>query len=110
MNMKKYKSIICVITAVCLLGAAVFCGFHIYHHYVQIDEQTKVFAKIAEVVAKSPEDEPQPEDKPVSEGEDILAKYKELHLQNEDMAGWISIADTTINYPVMQSKNHPNFI
>jgi sortase B len=109
MSMKKYKSIICMITAVCLLGAAVFCGFHIYYHYTQIDEQTEAFAKIAEVVANVPDEEPLPEDKPVREGEDILAKYKELYLKNEDMVGWISIADTTINYPVMQSKNKPNF-
>ena len=109
MRIKKYKSIICMITAVCLLGAAVFCGFHIYYHYIQIDEQTEAFAKIAEVVANAPDEEPLPEDKPVSEGEDILARYKELYLKNEDMAGWISIADTTINYPVMQSKDKPNF-
>lgn len=38
-----------------------------------------------------------------------LAKYQELYLQNEDMVGWISIAGTTINYPVMQSRNNPNF-
>ena len=87
MRIKKYQSIICMITAVCLLGAAVFCGFHIYHHYIQIDEQTEAFAKIAEVVANAPDEEPLPEDKPVSEGEDILAKYKELYLKNEDMAG-----------------------
>ena len=48
-------------------------------------------------------------DTPVSEGEDILAKYKELYLQNENMVGWVSINGTTINYPVMQSRNSPNF-
>jgi sortase B len=46
---------------------------------------------------------------PVSEGEDILAKYKELYLQNEDMVGWIAIDGISINYPVMQSRNSPNF-
>ena len=50
-----------------------------------------------------------PDDIPISEGEDVLAKYQELYLQNEDMVGWISIAGTTINYPVMQSRNNPNF-
>ena len=39
----------------------------------------------------------------------MLAKYQKLYLQNEDMVGWISIAGTTINYPVMQSRNNPNF-
>ena len=109
MNLKNYKSIICTAAAVALLGAAAFCGYHIYHHYAQVDEQAEAFEEIAEVVENAPAEEEIPEDKPVSEGEDILAKYKELYLQNEDMVGWISIAGTTINYPVMQTKNNPNF-
>ena len=111
MNLKNYKTIICTAAAVAFLGAAVFCGFKIYSHYQQIDEQTEAFAEIAEVVenAEREEEPPKDKDEPVSEGEDILAKYKELYLQNEDMAGWIAVDGTTINYPVMQSKNSPNF-
>ncbi len=111
MNLKNYKCILCTAAAVAFLGAAVFCGFKIYSHYQQIDEQTEAFAEIAEVVENAePEEEP-PKDKdtPVSEGEDILAKYKKLYLQNEDMVGWIAIDGTGINYPVMQSRNNPNF-
>ena len=103
--MKKYKSIICMIAAVCLLGAAAFCTYQIYHHDTQVEVQEEAFEEIAEVVDNAPDDEVIPS----NEGEDILAKYKELFLQNEDMVGWISIAGTTINYPVMQTKNNPNF-
>ena len=39
----------------------------------------------------------------------ILPEYTELFTQNSDMVGWITIEDTKINYPVMQSKNEPNF-
>lgn len=111
MNLKKYQSVICIIVAVALLGAAAFCVYHIYVHYAQVDEQTEVFEELAEVVENAPVEEIEavPEDVPVSEGDDVLSKYKELYLQNEDMVGWISIAGTTINYPVMQSKNNPNF-
>ena len=90
--MKNYKSIICVVAAVCLLGTAAFCGFHIYHYYAEVDEQTEAFEEIAEMVEQAPTDETVPDDAPVSEGEDVLAKYQELYLQNEDMVGWISIA------------------
>ena len=31
--MKKYVMQICIIAAVCLLGATAFCGYHIYDHY-----------------------------------------------------------------------------
>lgn len=109
MKLKKYKSVICIVAAVCLLGAAAFCGYHIYHHNAQVDEQAEAFEELAEVVENAPDEEEKQTEEPVSEGEDILAKYRELYLQNEDMVGWISIAGTTINYPVMQTKNNPNF-
>ena len=78
---------ICLAAAVCLLGMAAFSVYHIYDHYAQLDEQTKVFDEIAEVVAQAPDEEPVPDDVPVSEGEDVLSKYKELYLQNEDIGG-----------------------
>ena len=107
--MKKYQSIICLVVAVCLLGTAAFSIYHIYDHYEQLDEQTEVFDEIAEVVEQASDEEPVPDDVPVSEGQDVLSKYKELYLQNEDMVGWISISGTSINYPVMQTKDEPNY-
>ena len=77
--MKNYKSIICVVAAVCLLGMAAFCGFRIYHYYAEVDEQTEAFEEIAEMVEQAPTDETVPDDAPVSEGEDVLAKYQELY-------------------------------
>lgn len=109
----KYKKCICIIAAVCLLGTAAFCGFQIYSHYSQVDEQSEVFDEIAEVVEQAKREEQAEEAlsdaAPVSEGEDVLARYKELFLQNADMVGWISIAGTGINYPVMQTPNNPNY-
>ena len=51
--MKKYTKIICMIAAVCLLGAAAFCGFRIYSHYAHESKQEEVFEKIAEVVEQA---------------------------------------------------------
>ena len=109
--MKNHKKLICIIAAVCLLGMAAFCGYQIYHHYSQVDEQTEAFEEIAEVVdkAETSAEEATPDDTPVNEGDDVLTKYKELYLQNEDMVGWLSVAGTTINYPVMQTPNEPNY-
>lgn len=36
-------------------------------------------------------------------------KYSDLYAQNNDFIGWIRIDDTVIDYPVMQSKDSPNF-
>lgn len=36
-------------------------------------------------------------------------KFADLYAQNNDFIGWIKIDDTVIDYPVMQSKDSPNF-
>lgn len=107
--MKKYQ--IYVLVAILFLGIAAFCGYQLYSHYSQVDEQTEAFEKIAEVVEETETfaEETIPDDTPVNEGDDVLTKYKELYLQNEDMVGWLSVAGTTINYPVMQTPNEPNY-
>ena len=39
----------------------------------------------------------------------ILDEYKELFMQNKDMIGWLTIDDTVIDYPVMQTPKDENF-
>ena len=38
-------------------------------------------------------------------GPEVLEKYKTLHDKNKNLIGWIKIADTNIDYPVVQSVN-----
>ncbi len=45
-------------------------------------------------------------DKPVP---DVLSEYAALHQQNRDMIGWIKIADTNIDYAVMQTSGDPEY-
>ena len=107
--LKKYQSVICIAAAVCLLGAAAFCGFHVCDHYAYRNEQTEAFEEIAEKVEQAQEDESQAPEIPLTEEESILPEYGELFLQNPDMVGWIKVVGTNINYPVMQTPNEPNF-
>lgn len=107
--MKKYVMQICIAAAVCLLGAAAFCGFHVYDHYAQQNEQTEVFEEIADKVEQAQENESQAPEIPLTEEESILPEYGELFLQNPDMVGWLSVAGTTLNYPIMQTKDNPNY-
>lgn len=48
-------------------------------------------------------------DDAVSTGNIFLPQYQALYAQNTDLAGWIQIDGTNINYPVMQSKHDPDF-
>ena len=102
MSRKIYIIIAMVFTAVLSVST-----FFIIRNHIDSAKQNEVYDNLAEIV----EDEPPKENEGVtfSEDKDYLAEYLELYRQNEDMVGWISIAGTTINYPVMQSRNNPNF-
>lgn len=63
--------------------------------YLKDKEQTDEFVSIAQTVEDS--------------GQGSDNKYDELYAQNNDFIGWIKIDDTVIDYPVMQSKDNPNF-
>ncbi|MFI3215047.1 MAG: class B sortase [Eubacteriales bacterium] len=39
----------------------------------------------------------------------ILSKFTQLYKENSDLAGWISIADTEINYPVMHTPEDAEY-
>lgn len=40
---------------------------------------------------------------------EVLPEYRELVKENPDFAGWISIEETRIDYPVMQKKEEPEY-
>ena len=83
-----------------VLGASTF---YIIRTCKETNRQEKLYESLQTVVA---EKEPigATEREPV-----MLLEYAELYRQNSDFVGWIRIEDTNINYPVVQSKNEPNF-
>jgi hypothetical protein len=74
----------------------------------KVDDNTQAekYESIAEIVAQ-PDETAEPVQ--LTEDKTLLPDYSELYFQNTDMVGWISIQDTNINYPVMQSVDEPNF-
>ena len=40
----------------------------------------------------------------------ILAKYETLYKKNKKLIGWLKIADTNIDYPVMQTSNNEYYL
>jgi len=39
----------------------------------------------------------------------VLGKYVDLYLANNDIIGWLTVEDTAIDYPVMQTQNDPEY-
>lgn len=89
------KKIICIILLLAL--SVVFAGSAYFYisEYLQDKEQLDELESIAQTV----EDSKQNTDN----------KYAELYAQNSDFKGWLRIDGTGIDYPVMQSKDDPDF-
>lgn len=47
---------------------------------------------------------------PYNEPPQVLPLYEELYIQNKSLIGWVKIADTIIDYPVMQSQNNEYYL
>ena len=80
--------------------------------YKEANKQAEFYGELADLVdaAAQANGATEPTEQiPYSEEKTFLPELAELYQQNGDMVGWISIADTNINYPVMQSANEPNF-
>lgn len=82
---------------VLLILTVIICGYSIVEN--MLDKRDTFNSK--EIVSEeySPGISPDEGDS----ASDRLRKYNELYLQNSDMAGWIRVSDTAIDYPVMHS-------
>lgn len=103
--MKKKICMILVAVLVAVLGTSTY---FIIDHYKESNKQAALYGELVELVdaAAQTDAATEPAEQiPYSEEKMLLPELAELYQQNGDLVGWISIADTNINYPVMQSVN-----
>lgn len=89
------KNKICIVMILVLTAIFAVSTYFLVTESVQDKEQMDKFESIAQAVEDS--------------GQCSDNKYADLYAQNNDFIGWIKIEDTVIDYPVMQSKNNPNY-
>ena len=107
--MKKKICVILIAVLVAVLGTSTY---FIIDHYKESNKQAELYGELADLVdtaAQTDAAAKPAEQIPYSEEKTLLPELAELYQQNGDLVGWISISDTNINYPVMQSVNEPNF-
>ena len=107
--MKKKICMIFIAVFVAVLGTSTF---FIINHYKEANKQAELYGGLANLVNATAQTDAATEPAeqiPYSEEKMLLPELAGLYQQNSDLVGWISIADTNINYPVMQSVNEPNF-
>lgn len=95
--LKFYRILLLTLAAVFLASTAGFARYA-----ADSCTQARMYRQLAALTENFPGDA-------VSPGNDFLPQYQALYTQNNDLAGWIQIDGTNINYPVMQSKHDPDF-
>ena len=98
--MKKKICMILIAVFVAVLGASTY---FIIDHYKESNKQAELYSELADLVnaAAQTDAATEPAEQiPYSEEKMLLPELAELYQQNGDLVGWISIADTNINYPV----------
>lgn len=90
-----------------IIGAAIFAalflfsGIMLFSEYQDQKQSARVFKQVTELVEK---DFTESEQK-----KSPFEKYAAVYEKNHDLIGWITIEGTRIDYPVMQTKEKPNF-
>ena len=108
----KVKSRLMIAGAALCAALFLFSGAMLAREYLDQKQSAEAFAEVADLVKEDVEP-PTLElaDDSAPEPEELTAfeKYADVYAQNSDLVGWISIPGTRIDYPVMQTKDSPNF-
>lgn len=94
--------IIIILAVLILLIAGAVCFRYFYDIYVNKQE--------AEEIAEMVVTETQPQETYPAEPAEVQPKYREAYTQNNDMIGWITVPNTTINHPVMQADDNDYYL
>lgn len=113
-----WHSFLIVVLGVVFCVSVFFVGKYIYGSH----KQSQHFEELSQMVDSSREEtrptavQTQPaETTAATEGPTVptepkmIKEYAEVHALNEDVAGWIQILGTKVNYPVMHTPEDPNF-
>lgn len=99
MNKILYYQIIILLVVLITISS-----FFIYKQIKEDNEQESIFNELNEIIQ---DDKPNNLNNNSNENTDI--NINELYNINKDLIGWIKINNTDINYPVMQTKNNPDY-
>lgn len=114
MNRKRIAMLLLAFFSVLTL----FSGMLFVRQYMDAKNSSEDFEQLEEMVETVPETEETSkeeikemteEEKEALERKKAQEMYGDLFAKNNDFMGWIAIDGTKVNYPVMQTPNHPDY-
>ena len=120
------KKTLYTITIIVLLAVFAFSAFQVVTYFVESKVQAEKFDELAQIKQEAMQAATAPTAKPaeqpaetVGEGETVapteetepqmLPQYAALYEMNSDIVGWLTIPNTRVDYPVMQTPDRPNY-
>lgn len=92
------RKIVYTIITILLIGLVLISSYLIFKEKKQNEKQENTFEDLIEIVEKNIENQ-----------EERKIDINKLYEENKDIVGWLKIDNTTINYPIMQNINDPNY-
>ena len=96
--MKNLKKIFYIIILLLFIGVMLMSGTLFLKDKKQDKDEEKVFEELENIIEDTSNNQ-----------DNNIKDYSELFNMNKDMIAWIKINGTTLDYPVMQTKDRPNY-
>ena len=119
------KKALYTIAIVLLLVVFGFSAFQVVNYFVESKEQADKFDALAQIKQEAMEaaaaTTPKVEEPKETTGDEetteptgetdpqMLPQYQALYAMNSDLVGWLTIPNTRVDYPVMQTPDRPNY-
>lgn len=83
---------------IALIGVIVWSGYTIYHNKVEDKKTEERYVSLQQKYTQ------------VSSNKTVRPQFKQLDAVNPDIIGWIHLDATTLNYPILQSKDNEDYL
>ncbi|MEW9050042.1 MAG: class B sortase [Neobacillus sp.] len=101
------------ITTVLFAVVFLFSGFMMFRYWLDSVENKKTYASLQETFYQDSEDKADkvtPETVARQKEKEILPKFQNLLSINQDTVGWLRVANTVIDYPVVQASDNQYYL
>lgn len=103
------KKIILNVLLVIFIAIFIGCGVYLFRYYHSANQTRSELSELQQLKEESETEADDGETLVTDTGKKILKCYKKLYRKNEDLAGWVKVQGTPIDYPVMQTKSDPEY-
>lgn len=106
---KNTKNFILNILIAIFILIAIICAVLIFWYFHAINSSKQAFTELKDEIDEDYVDEDGEEIFEEVDSKQIFKKYSSLYNKNSDFIGWLSIAGTEIDYPVMQTPDDEEY-